>query len=154
MSEIGSALGDAGGKHSIVWRGKRIYAKMFGLRQLEQYAKWLYSQQKEFLREDKEDLGDRYSVMLDALRQQYLDDEFSMASPLGQKASKTISGGSKLISLVLGLSDEDAFSLMTEMPVECKDLLATLDASSFSPKKEDKKEDDGDPKQEPPAPVG
>lgn len=152
MSELGAAMGDAGGKHSIVWRGKRIYAKMFGLRQLEQYAKWLYSQQKEALKEDKEDLGDRYPVMLDALRQQYMDDEFSMASPLGQKASKTISGGSKLISLVLGLTDEDAFSLMTEMPVEAKDLLATLDASSFSPKKEEGTEG---PKTQPPeAPPG
>lgn len=131
MNATSSDAGNHAPPHAIVLDGERYEFRHFGLPQLAEYERERYRQERDKLRELRDDYpAEEYVKRLDALRERYERHDFAFESEGAEDRRKP-----QLLLLVLrimtGRPDGEAWRLFCKAPEEVGELMRLVIEESF-----------------------
>lgn len=132
MSELSAALGNAAPPHQILHEGRAYSFYLLDGGRRSEFEKRLYQRAREGVYTDRDHMSeDQYLKRLDAVREQYENNEYAMTGERGQKALQTPSGAMLLLEIITGESQADLTPLLLMRGPEVTTLIKTVMDESF-----------------------
>lgn len=131
MSELSAALGGAAPSYTLVVDGKTYTMGLITQAAKVAFEKALFNKAREAARMMKEDWGDEYGAKLDELSEKFQEGEFSLEGARGQKSLGKPWGVVMMLSILLGVDQQETMKLMTTHSDELVSLFKLVVKESF-----------------------